>query len=228
MLSVMKTDEQRRARELRALGWSVKEIERELHVSRSSVSIWVRDVELSPDQRARLIAHSRLGPIMAGPKKAAAAREVRRDYQEVGRELARERGTLYAAGCMLYWAEGAKGRNAARLTNSDPDMLAFFAEFLRREFAVPESAMVLRCNLFADHLPRVHEIEEFWLAKLQLPSSCLRRSIVNSYSKYSQKKRCNKLPHGTGELSVHSTQIVQTIYGSIQEYGGFERPEWLD
>jgi hypothetical protein len=27
---------------------------------------------------------------------------------------------------------------------------------------------------------------------------------------------------------VHSTQIVQTIFGSIQEYGGFDRPDWLD
>jgi hypothetical protein len=29
-------------------------------------------------------------------------------------------------------------------------------------------------------------------------------------------------------VCVNSTRIVQTIYGSIQEYGGFERPEWLD
>jgi hypothetical protein len=27
---------------------------------------------------------------------------------------------------------------------------------------------------------------------------------------------------------VHRTRILQTIYGAIQEYGGFERPEWLD
>jgi hypothetical protein len=48
------------------------------------------------------------------------------------------------------------------------------------------------------------------------------------YSKYSKKKRTNKLPYGTCTVTVHSSRIVQTIYGSIQEYGGFERPEWLD
>jgi transposase len=48
----MKTDERRRARELRAQGWSIKEIERSLGVSRSSVSSWVRDVELTVEQRA--------------------------------------------------------------------------------------------------------------------------------------------------------------------------------
>jgi hypothetical protein len=57
---------------------------------------------------------------------------------------------------------------------------------------------------------------------------CLRKSIVNVYSKYSKKKRIGRLPYGTSALSLHSTRIVQIIYGSIQEYGGFDRPEWLD
>jgi transposase len=228
MLPVVKTDEQRRARELRAQGRSIGDIQQELGVSRSSVSTWVRDVELTAEQRTRLIARSRLGPIVAGPKKAAAAREVRRGHQAHGRQLARERGVNYASGCMLYWAEGSKDRNAARLTNSDPAVLVFFARFLRTEFSVRSEAMTFRCNLFADHLARVHEIEDFWLTRLALPRSCLRKSMVNRYSKHSQKKRKNKLPYGTGELIVNSTQIVQTIYGSIQEYGGFERPEWLD
>jgi len=51
---------------------------------------------------------------------------------------------------------------------------------------------------------------------------------VNVYSKYSQKKRRNVLPYGTSGVSVCRTRIVQTIYGAIQEYGGFDRPEWLD
>jgi hypothetical protein len=36
------------------------------------------------------------------------------------------------------------------------------------------------------------------------------------------------LPYGTCALIVNSTEIVQTIYGSIQELGGFDRPAWLD
>jgi hypothetical protein len=27
---------------------------------------------------------------------------------------------------------------------------------------------------------------------------------------------------------VHSTFLIQSIYGAIQEIGGFDRPEWLD
>jgi len=31
---------------------------------------------------------------------------------------------------MLYWAEGARGRNTIKFTNSDPQMLLFFRRFL--------------------------------------------------------------------------------------------------
>jgi hypothetical protein len=88
--------------------------------------------------------------------------------------------------------------------------------------------MRLSCNLFADHLARQRQIERFWLERLGLPDSSLRKSIVNVYSKHSKRKRVGRLPYGTSALYVHSTRIIQTIYGSIQEYGGFERPEWLD
>lgn len=213
---------------MRAEGCSVKEIAATLGIARSSASTWVRDVPLGPEQRARLIYRSRLGPIIAAELKAARARDVRRGHQEEGRRLARERGPDYAAGCMLYWAEGSKARNSVELVNADPEVIVFFAHFLREHFGVEDERMVVTCNLFADHLEQQREIETYWLARLGLPQTCLRKSAVNKYSKYSQKKRTKKLPFGTCSLRVHSTRIVQTIYGSIQEYGGFDRPEWLD
>jgi transcriptional regulator with XRE-family HTH domain len=213
----MKTDEQRQARELRAQGCSVKEIERRLGVSRSSVSRWVRDVELGKEQRRALAERVTEGRLRTAEHKAAAARRVRTGYQDDGRRLARERGSSYAAGCMLYWAEGDKRRDAVGLTNSDPNLLSFFADFLRDHFGVSEEAFGVRCNLFADHVERQHEVEQFWLTTLGLPGECLRKSVVNRYSKYSAKKRTNKLPYGTCRLLVCSTRVVQTIYGSIQE-----------
>jgi hypothetical protein len=168
------------------------------------------------------------GRAIARDRKSAGARALRRSYQEEGGRLARERGSSYAGGCMLYWAEGAKGRNVVKITNSDPELLVAFAEFLRNEFGVKPEHMKLYCNLFADHLEGQRDIEGYWLDRLGLPQSSLRKSTVNRYSKHSKRTRVGKLPYGTAALVVHSTQIVQTIYGSIQEYGGFERPEWLD
>jgi hypothetical protein len=52
--------------------------------------------------------------------------------------------------------------------------------------------------------------------------------VVNVYSKHSKKKRRNKLPYGTCRVAVSRTRVVQSIYGAIQEIGGFERDAWLE
>jgi transposase len=48
-----KLELQTRARALRKSGFSIKAIERRLRVSRSSVSLWVRDVSLTKKQIER-------------------------------------------------------------------------------------------------------------------------------------------------------------------------------
>jgi hypothetical protein len=113
------------------------------------------------------------------------------------------------------------------LSNSDPEVLRFFVSFLRTFFVVSDEKIRVWCNLFADHVERQREVEQFWLDLLELPRSCLTKSTVNVYSKYSQRKRKNRLPYGTCRVCVHDTAILQSIFGAIQEYAGFERPEWL-
>ena len=203
----------------------MREIEQRLGIARSTVSRWVREIELTDHQREDLQARGESARVRAR-RICYLAR--RRRFQEEGRKAAQQGDPIHAAGCMLYWAEGSKTRNTAQITNADPDVLRFFVEFLRRYFDVPDDQFRLTCNLFADHLPRQREVERFWLDTMNLPESCLCKSIVNVYSKYSQKKRQNRLPYGTTRVSVCRTHIVQHIYGAIQEYGGFDRPEWLD
>jgi transcriptional regulator with XRE-family HTH domain len=227
----MKTEERELARTLRRdHGLPIKEIARRVGVSTSSVSVWVRDVELSTEQHAALRA---LNPAynrqVSGQAIAAANRRAERvGYQEQGRLLARRAETLHVAGCMLYWAEGAKGRNQLRFTNSDPEMARFFVRFLLTYFDLRPEDIRITCNLFADHAVRQRQIEQFWLATLGLPESSLCKSVVNVYSKYSKRKRTNMLPFGTCRITVSRTAVTQSIFGAIQEYAGITREAWLD
>lgn len=209
---------------------SVKEIARTVRVTPSSVSLWVRDIPLTPEQleslRLRNPAYN--SQLRGASQNAERGRARRLASQHEGRAIVREADPLFIAGVMLYWAEGDKSsRNAARLSNSDPEVLRLFARFVRTCFDVTNDQMAVTCNLFADHLGRQRDIERFWLDVVELPPERLCKSHVNVYSKYSQKKRQNKLPYGTTRLVVHSTHVVQCIFGAIQEYGGFDRPEWL-
>jgi hypothetical protein len=155
-------------------------------------------------------------------------REQRVAAQEHGRALARGRDPDFIAGCMLYWAEGSKARNVAQLVNADPDLLETFLVFLRSCYGVPETRVALSVNCFLGNGPTLEEIHDWWLARLGLPATCLRKPIVNRPSSASKRLKGHILPYGTARISVHSTFIVQSIYGAIQEYAGIDRPEWLD
>jgi transposase-like protein len=230
MFSEMKTVEREQAVRLRRdKGMSVREIAVAVGVSRSSASVWLRDVPLTAEQttalRARNPAYNHQGK--GARANAERARARRAGYQDEGRRRARKRHPEYVAGCVLFWAEGSRSRNTVEFVNSDPAMVRVFVDFLRTWFAVPDERIRVRCNLFADHEARIREIEDHWLAEARLPRSALRRSAVNRYSRHSQRKRRNKLPFGTCSIVVHSTELVQMLYGSIQELAGCDRPEWL-
>jgi hypothetical protein len=193
------------------------------------VSLWVRDIPLTEEQIAELQSRSATSPgqLAGAAANVTLGRARRRSYQREGRASISSADPLHLAGCMLFWAEADKHRNSVRIANSDPELLRLFVSFLRNCYEADVSRISISCNLFADHVARQREIEAFWLRTLGLPRSCLRKSIVNVYSKYSQKKRRNKLPFGTCKVAYNDTRTVQSIYGAIQEYAGFDRPKWL-
>jgi transcriptional regulator with XRE-family HTH domain len=231
MFSEVKTRERELARRLRREdGLPINEIARRVSVSKSSVSIWVRDIELTPQQqealRAKNPAYNR--QLSGWRQNAAKHRAKRVAAQENGRGLARRSEPLHLAGCMLYWAEGAKSRNQLCFSNSDPEMVRLFVAFLKTCFGIDGRDIRITCHLFADHVERQREVEQFWLNEAGLPSESLRKSVVNLYSRSSQRKRVNKLPYGTCQVVVSRTWVLQSIFGSIQEYAGFERQAWLE
>ena len=214
------------ARIMRADGASVRRIAEALRVSQASVSTWVRDVEQTPEQRRALRdlpRRQRAGHV----RRSETARELRAAAQQRGRDLARSGSALHQAGCMLYWAEGARNRNTLMFTNADGAMHAYFLRFLRECYAVPDDRVILSVNCFLGNGLSVTDVEAWWLGRLGLPASCLRPTIVNRPSPASKGVH-RVLLHGTARISVHSTEIAQSIYGAIQEYTGIDRPEWID
>src|SRR5580693_6925170 len=133
-----KDDSHARARELREQGLDYEEIAAALGVSKSSVSLWVRDMprpaRLSYEECCKRSAEgSRLYWETERP-----AREARRE--EVRAAAADQIGTLskreiLIAGAIAYWCEGTKSKPHRRqdrvvFINSDPGLIKFFLRFL--------------------------------------------------------------------------------------------------
>jgi hypothetical protein len=115
------------------------------------------------------------------------------------------------------------------LTNSDVNLLRFFRRFLAESFSVQRSDLVFHLHVYTGNGLSLREIERYWLGALDLEPTSMRKHRVNARPTSRAAKRGSKLPYGVCTLRVlRSTQIVQHIYGAIQEYGEFREPRWLD
>jgi transposase-like protein len=224
-----KAQEKEQAIRLRSEGKSVNEIAKELGVAKSSVSVWVREIVLTQEQKDRINKLSPRFPDLRAKANRQRAFEQRSEYQSKGADKCDNASLLFIAGCMLYWGEGGKNRNAVRLANSDPALLKLFLQFLRLEFNIKDDEITLRLVCYSNNGLSVEEMRDFWLNSLNLPISCMRQIVVDRFptssSKASRKK--GKLPYGTMELVVGRTDVVQQIFGAIQKFGDFKRESWI-
>ncbi|MCC6615169.1 MAG: helix-turn-helix domain-containing protein [Anaerolineae bacterium] len=227
--SISKPEARAEARRLRRdHGMSIKDICRRLGVSKSSVSLWVRDIPLTDAQVERLeqkqiVQRNQHHGARSNYEKHLA---IRRAYQEEGRAQAREGNLLHQAGCMLYWAEGSKDRTSLTFVNSDPDMVCFYVRFLREGLGLSDGEFSIRIYCYDTNGIAVDDIERYWLGFLDLDQTALKKTVVNKRPRSSQQKR-RKLMYGVCSVRVHSVRWKQHVYGAIQEYAGIDKPDWL-
>ena len=153
-----------RARELRAQSWTLNAIATELGVCKSSVSVWVRDVEFTPTPRSR--GHP------AGPKHPMRVKkeaEIARCQQEANAwigELTEREITMFVLG--LYAGEGNKTEGGVGMANTNPLYLKVFITWLRAAFEIDESR--LRAALYLHEGLDLDLATTFWSDLLQIPA----------------------------------------------------------
>ena len=162
-----KDDLHARARELREQGLDYDDIAAALSVSKSSVSLWVRDIprpeRLSYEEcRKRSAEGSRLYWEAERPAREAEREAVR--AAAAGQIGALSKREILIAGAIAYWCEGAKSkphRLSERVVfiNSDPGLVRFFLGFLGEAGVEPAQ---LRFRLNIHETADVTGAEQFW------------------------------------------------------------------
>jgi len=208
-------------------GCSIKTIAHRLKVSTASAGRWTHDIVLTPEQ---LMALGRGGDGgKAGARRQLVThRERRQQWQEEGRRAARVGRPTHRNGCILYWAEGTKCRNACRFSNGDADMMRLFVSFLRDELGVRRNEIKLRLNFYDSNGLAVAEIENYWLDLLDLPRASLGQHTIKTVPPGGKGSKRRKRMYGIAYIAVYRTDVVQHILGAIQEYAEIDVSEWLD
>lgn len=216
-----KDDLRAQARALRLQGLSYAEIVGRLGVSKSSVSLWVRDMPRPPrltqeewgrrtaERMRRYWAAER--PIRAAKRAAASAVAA----HSIGGLTARE---IVIAGAVAYWCEGAKNRplrqaNRVIFVNSDPDLISFFLLFLDT-VGIPRSDLAFRLHIH--ETAEVESAERFWLRLTGARWEQFRKTSLKHHNPRTTRKNIGNDYHGCLRVEVkRSCELYRKIEGWI-------------
>jgi transposase len=214
-----KDDVRDKARELRARGYTYTEISAELRVSRSSVSLWVRDLprvgRLSQTEiRARKAAGAARFWASESPRREARRQAISdAAAAEIGAMTDRE---ILIAGAIAYWCEGAKNkpyRRQDRVTfvNSDPGLIRFFLRFLALTGVAPHQ---LACFVHIHESANVTEAEEFWQSVTGLGPGQFGRTTLKRHNPKTVRKNTGTNYHGCLAIRVRGgAELYRRIEG---------------
>lgn len=214
---------------LRKKGRSYNEINKLLGVPKSTLSSWFSSMVLPKEAQERIesrIHHGLLnGLVKRNKMQTHLARKRAKNTndtasKEIGKISKRE---LLLIGVALYWGEGYKKlrvkngiertHHTVSFTNSDPEMIKVFMKFITDIAKTPLEKIRINLRIFK-HINE-KEAVEYWCNVTGLNrNNFYKTSYV--ISKSSQGKRpYNRLPYGTIQVTVGSTEKFHKIMGWI-------------
>jgi hypothetical protein len=204
-----KVKEQAKARALRAQNRTLADIAKTLGVSKSSVSLWVRDVPFTPSLQLRGVRGPHRRPHPAHEAKLRQIEELNRQGIERIGKLSDE--AFLVAGVALYAGEGGKTDRSVRFPNSDPEMVRFFCAWLRRFFTIDESR--LRCRVYLHEGLDLEATEAFWSELTEIP----RTQFGKAYRAVPDPSiRRNKHEHGCLYVNYSCSRTHREIMGLVR------------
>ncbi len=190
---------------LRKAGHSYAEIVKRVPVSKSSLSLWFKEMPLSTEEK-RLLKNRVDAKVVGGRAKAAAVHRANRESRDQAlvsamRQLftAHRNEELFKLGITLYWAAGVKRGTAFLFVNSDAEMVNMMLDWLETYFLLPRREVAVRLYI---HKPYAHErCEEQWARAIGVGVSQFKKTIYKPGNKTFKSK-----PEYKGYLRIEVTK----------------------
>ena len=207
----MKLEEKFRAVSLRESGKSYSDILKLINVSKGTLSLWLRDIELTSVQKLELRGRQ-ISQLAAGKaNRARRIEQTNRIITEAKSEVVELiKNPLFLSGLMLYWAEGDKSElhEHVKFTNADPKMIAFMMRWLREFCKIPEEKFRACIHIHSLHVRG--DIENYWSNITGIPVSQFHKTQIK---KTSLGQRKNKIYEGTCAISTGNKSLFRRIKG---------------
>ena len=136
---------------LRKEGKSYSQIKKILKVSKSTLSVWLKDYPLSKQRIRELRDHNeqRIEKFRETMRKKKEER-LRGFFEEQKRLIFPfTKRELFLLGLFLYWGEGSKNQsNSLYISNTDPSIINFFIFWVAEVLKVPRTKIKVQLHLY--------------------------------------------------------------------------------
>lgn len=211
-----------KAREMRAKGESVKVIARILGVSKSTVSLWVRDIILTVEQYEKLNNRKikagekgrMMGAFVQKQRRLELIKQANKDGVAALKNFSKDQ--FFVSGIALYWAEGSKKSQEVSICNSDPVMIILMIKWLETFFDVSMDRLTAAVGINEIHKKREEVVKEYWSNVTGLPLAQFRKT---SFKKAKVHKIYDNYDTHYGTLRIEvlkPSKIYYRIMGLIE------------
>jgi len=211
-----------KSRALRKRGVGIKTIAYQLKVSSSTVSLWCRDITLTPKQIQLLQRNARdpfFGRRLEYIQKQQKIRIEKilflkeEGINDIGKLSKRD---LFISGVNLYWAEGFKKDNLVGFANSDPNMIRIFILWLNNCCNITRDRIKCRLGINESYKLKTKELELYWSNAIRIPLTQFQKPYIQKV----QWKKIYDNPenyHGVLRIRVSkSIDLLRKIHGWIE------------
>lgn len=175
-----------KAIELRIQGSSIRFIEDELGIPRSTLSGWFKNITLSTEQEY-ILHQNWIDGLESARKKASEWHHTQKEKRLEAAKLEALKVTekidfsdipnMELALAMLYLGEGFKKNSDTGIGNSDPMILKFFVALLKRLYALTNEDLSCYLHLRADQDST--EMIAYWSNVLNIPEKNFKKTSID-------------------------------------------------
>jgi len=161
-----------KAKELRKKGYSLKEISVKLQISKSTASVWLRDVNISKEGMKRVESREEIRRLKSRQtKRLTRERKVmrlREDARDFLKDVKLDKKTTRLLCALIFCCEGCKDtRGGITFINSDPSLVKTFLALLRNSFDIDEKRFRALIHLHDYHSAKKQLL--FWSKVTEIP-----------------------------------------------------------
>ena len=195
---------------------SYSQIKNILNVSKSSLSLWLKDYPLSKERINELRGNNekRIERYREAMRKKKEER-LRKFYSEQRKIIFPfSKRDLFIAGLFLYWGEGQKAiSKEVSVSNTDPAVIVFFLKWVEKAFNIPKSKLTFTMHFYEDMNSKKETA--FWAKTLGVKE----RQFSKPYIKKSSSLRINQkggFGHGTCNARIYDARLSERVLMTLK------------